>query len=210
MPKLLKAVLVTSALLCVFFGSAARADNYGLDKTVDATNNLLPKSIAGKSSPAEVVGTIVSVALSFIGIVFFLLVLYAGFTWMTAMGNSEKVTKAKDMLEAAAIGLILVLASYAIARFVFTSLGGTAGSQTGSNSGQNTGFTTCQLGNDGAACNENGGTWCVGGQCVPTCTQKFPNDIGNGPGECINTPSVCNRKQDSGYCPGTNSVCCHD
>ena len=154
--------------MCVFFVTAARADNYGLDKTVEQTGGLLPKNIAGKSSPAEVVGTIVSVALSFIGIVFFLLVLYAGFTWMTAMGNSEKVTNAKEMLEAAAIGLLLVLASYAIARFVFTNLGGGAGSsstsqsQNGSPSGSS---ASCQSALD---CNPAQHEICDGGVCKAT------------------------------------------
>jgi hypothetical protein len=60
--------------------------------------------------------------LMFVGTIFFLLVLYAGLTWMTAGGGSEKVMKAKTMLETAVIGLLIVAASYAISTYVFERL----------------------------------------------------------------------------------------
>jgi hypothetical protein len=45
-----------------------------------------------------------------------------GFIWMTAGGNEEKVGKAKKMLVAGIIGLIIVVAAYAIARFAVGSI----------------------------------------------------------------------------------------
>ncbi len=102
-------------------------DAYGIDATQQATGGALPSTVANESTIPGVIGKVVSVALSFIGIIFFLLILYAGFTWMIARGNAESVTKAKDTMEAAAVGLVLVLAAYAISSFVFTSLGATGG-----------------------------------------------------------------------------------
>lgn len=161
-----KKILILAAALVLVSAPAFVYAQYGIEETQKATGNLLPKNIAGKSSITEVVGSVVSIALSLIGIVFFLLVLYAGFTWMTAMGNTEKVTKAKDMLEAAAIGLILVMASYAIARFVFTSLGGSAGLTNG-------GLADCSSITAEESCYQANCVW-------------SPNN-----GTCINKTSIC-------------------
>ncbi len=120
----LKALIL---LFIVSLGFAAiplmvKADNFGVDATQQATGNLLPKSIAGASSVPDLIGKIIAIVLSLLGIVFFLLVFYAGILWMTARGNSETVQKAKDIMQAAIIGLVIVMASYAISKFVFTSL----------------------------------------------------------------------------------------
>ena len=88
--------------------------------------------VAGQSSVYDLIGVIVKAGLSFLGIIFFGLMVYAGFIWMRAMGNTEHVTQAKNILESAVIGLVLVLAAYAIASFVFERLTGqTAGSAGG-------------------------------------------------------------------------------
>lgn len=100
------------------------ADKYGIDDTVNATGNLLPKSIVGASDVPQLIGKVIAVILSLLAIVFFLLIFYAGITWMTARGNSEAVTKSKDIMEAAVIGLLIVMGSYAISRFVFENLVG--------------------------------------------------------------------------------------
>ncbi len=69
---------------------------------------------------------IVTAVFSILGLIFLFLILYAGFLWMTAMGDPKKVTKAKDILSQAVIGLIIVVTSYAISFFV-VNLVGTAG-----------------------------------------------------------------------------------
>jgi hypothetical protein len=42
--------------------------------------------------------------------------------WLTAGGNEPKITKAKGILRSSIIGLILIIASYSIAVFVFSAL----------------------------------------------------------------------------------------
>lgn len=64
------------------------------------------------------VGGIVGLILSFIGIIFLVLTVYAGFLWMTAQGNSGQVEKAKDLLINAIIGLVIVSAAYSITMFI--------------------------------------------------------------------------------------------
>lgn len=68
------------------------------------------------------IGRIIGVALSFLGVILLLIILYAGFLWMTAGGNSEQVTKAKSMMSNAVIGLVISLLAYAISNFIVREL----------------------------------------------------------------------------------------
>jgi len=68
------------------------------------------------------VGGLVGLILSFIGIIFLVLTVYAGFLWMTAQGNSGQVDKAKDLLVNAVIGLLIVTAAYSLTIFVGNQL----------------------------------------------------------------------------------------
>lgn len=72
---------------------------------------------------SSIIGMIVSTALGFLGIIFLILIIYAGYNWMTARGNEEQVTKAKDTLKTAIIGLIIIVCASAIWFFIaFTFL----------------------------------------------------------------------------------------
>jgi hypothetical protein len=67
-------------------------------------------------------GAVLTSALSLMGVVFLVLAIYAGYTWMTARGNEEMVTKAKNTLTNSIIGLVIVLAAYAITYFVLSQI----------------------------------------------------------------------------------------
>lgn len=69
-----------------------------------------------------ITGRIINGFLGLLGIVFVVLIVYAGFTWMTAQGNEEKVVTAKKLIVQATIGLIVILAAYAITEFVVTNV----------------------------------------------------------------------------------------
>ena len=62
----------------------------------------------------SMVGKMIFTALSLLGIIFLILLIYAGYLWMTASGNEQQVEKAKSMITAAMIGLIIVLSAYSI------------------------------------------------------------------------------------------------
>jgi cbb3-type cytochrome oxidase subunit 3 len=72
--------------------------------------------------PAGVIGQVIAILLGFLGVIFLGLMIYGGFTWMMARGNQAEVDKAKRMIESAIIGLIIVLAAYAITYFVGIAL----------------------------------------------------------------------------------------
>jgi archaellum component FlaF (FlaF/FlaG flagellin family) len=124
--KTIIAVLITASIFYApVFAHAqgaqeAKEKKYGLWDTARGTK--LPALAISDSTPEGVAGLVVQSVLGLIGIAFFLLMLYAGIIWMTAMGSAEKVTKAKTMMETAIIGIIIVSASYAVATFVFTKL----------------------------------------------------------------------------------------
>lgn len=74
-------------------------------------------------SPENIISLIITTVLSFLGVIFLVLAIYAGYTWMTAGGNEELVKKAKDTLTSAIIGLVIVLASYVISWYIINILG---------------------------------------------------------------------------------------
>jgi hypothetical protein len=83
-------------------------------------------SKAGTSSvsdPGKIVGTVINVALTLVGIIFLSLMVYAGYLWMTARGETDKVEEAKKIITAAIIGIAIVLSAYAITALVTAKFG---------------------------------------------------------------------------------------
>lgn len=89
-------------------------DNYGLD---DAAGFGL-----GSLGLVETIGNIVRIFLGFLGILAVLLIAYGGFLWMTAAGDVNKVVKAKKVIIAAVIGLVIIFSAFAIASFVINQI----------------------------------------------------------------------------------------
>ncbi|MCC6639375.1 hypothetical protein IT409_02350 [Candidatus Falkowbacteria bacterium] len=72
---------------------------------------------------------IINVFMGLLGTVAVVIILYGGFKWMTAGGESKGTEQAKKLIINGIIGLVIILSSYAIARFVLVSLlRGTGGS----------------------------------------------------------------------------------
>ncbi len=68
------------------------------------------------------IAKIIRIILGFLGIIAVGLTMYAGFLWMTAKGNEEQIEKAKGFLKNAAIGLAIILSSFAIVSFILSRL----------------------------------------------------------------------------------------
>lgn len=69
-----------------------------------------------------IIGNVIRVFLSILGVILLGLIIYAGYLWMTAGGDPEKVQKAKDVIIRAVIGLLIVMASFAITTFLMRTL----------------------------------------------------------------------------------------
>jgi hypothetical protein len=93
--------VVTDAANAIGLG---RAGNLGLAAT--------------EADPRETAVTIIKYLMTFLGIIAVTVILIGGFRWMTAAGNEDKVGSAKKTIIAGAIGLVIVLAAFAIVTFV--------------------------------------------------------------------------------------------
>lgn len=71
---------------------------------------------------AEQVGGIIQTVMSVLGIIFTVLMVYAGILWMTARGDEDQVSKSKDIISASVIGLIIAVGSYSITDFVVNNV----------------------------------------------------------------------------------------
>jgi hypothetical protein len=87
-----------------------------------ASGNNGPYTSANEDSLPTILGNIINGALILLGVIFIVLMIISGYNWMTASGNQEKVGKAKDLMINAVIGLIIVMAAYAITAFVGAKL----------------------------------------------------------------------------------------
>ncbi len=73
-------------------------------------------------SLGEVVATIIKGFLGLLGVIFIILIVIAGYNWMTAAGDEEKIKKATSTIRSAIIGLLIIIAAYSITYFVFQNL----------------------------------------------------------------------------------------
>lgn len=86
-------------------------------------NSTLPSSALDENADiTSTVGGIINVILAFLGIAAVVLFLYGGFLWMTAGGNEENVAKAKKIITATVIGLVIILISAAAVNFILGNL----------------------------------------------------------------------------------------
>ncbi|MCB9798650.1 hypothetical protein H6758_02905 [Candidatus Nomurabacteria bacterium] len=76
----------------------------------------------GKSDVRITIARIIKVVLSVLGILTLVLILFAGFKWMTAGGDESNVDSAKMIMKNAVIGLAIVMVSYALTDFILTNL----------------------------------------------------------------------------------------
>ncbi len=106
MQKYIKKILLSLTLLALPYSASA----------VALTNPINIKT------PEDLIANIIKFILGITGSIALLLFVYGGFLWMTSAGNSEQVTKGKNVFIWATIGLIVIFSSYAILKEVFKVL----------------------------------------------------------------------------------------
>lgn len=82
---------------------------------------------AGDDDLKGKVANIINVILGFLGVLAVVMIIIAGFRWMTAGGNEETVKKARANITNAVIGLLVVLASFIIVNFAVNALSNATG-----------------------------------------------------------------------------------
>ncbi len=116
-------------MLAGLVANLALAADFGMNE-VSNTINL------SQADPRVIIGRIIQIALTFLGVIALILITYAGFLWMTSNGEEEKIGQAKRILRNAIIGLIIILSAWAVTTFLLNRLmeafdmGGGPGSNT--------------------------------------------------------------------------------
>lgn len=68
------------------------------------------------------IGSMIGVLLSILGIVFLVIILYGGITWMTAGGEEANVKKGRHMIVEGAVGLVICLSAYSLSIYVVSKI----------------------------------------------------------------------------------------
>ena len=130
--NLFKKVLLTGALVlgvCFFVGwniaqpvqaddSSALKNLKNINEPLNTVGTQVSDSPSGiQNNPDTIytdIGSIVSLASFFVGIVLALMIIYAGFTWLTAGGNEEKITKSKSIIVNSLIAAAIIAGAWVI------------------------------------------------------------------------------------------------
>jgi hypothetical protein len=120
----IKKIIIVAGLFFIFASNCANAGNLK-----NAFDDSVLKGFADSAGynpanqdPNLVIGAAIKAFLSVLGVVFLFLMIYGGWVWMTAQGNEQKVDQAMGTIRTAIIGLIIILAAYAISVYVFNEL----------------------------------------------------------------------------------------
>lgn len=114
--KILKTVAVAGALLgqgAVAFGQTPVPDKVDADNPITGFSPDVPTLIR------NVFNVVVFAA----GAIFVILLLIGGIQYLTAAGNEESIGKARSLIINSIVGLIVVLASWAIGTWVLGQIG---------------------------------------------------------------------------------------
>ena len=74
------------------------------------------------ADPEEITTNTMSWLLGLLGLIAVIIIIYGGFTWMTAAGNEERISKAKKILTYSIIGLVVILTSWILVAYVFETV----------------------------------------------------------------------------------------
>lgn len=114
-------VLLSTLTLAVSWPVLAQ----GLEGSANQANVVSEAAgIGTQNDLITIIGRVINVVLGFTGVIFLLILLYAGFMYMTAGGNPDQVKKAVLWIRNGIIGLIIIVFSFAIVNFIMGWLAG--------------------------------------------------------------------------------------
>lgn len=123
MKALLKSAFYTTAVSTLALPAVALAQTNPFNTAKNlATNVGNAAGVGGGRDLPAIVGGIINIMLGFVGILLLVYLIYGGFLWMTSGGSEDGAKKAKTMITNAIIGLLIVVASFALSTFVLGSL----------------------------------------------------------------------------------------
>lgn len=120
--KTLFSLLILTVLLIlpyfVFAQNTPTNDSSMLDRLSKVAKSGGYSTETNYNSLMAIVGLIIQAALGLLGAIFIIIMVIAGYNWMMASGNEQRVEKAQSMIKRAIIGLVITLSSWAIWTFI--------------------------------------------------------------------------------------------
>ncbi len=119
-------VLVCIVSLVIFQNIENASAGSLLEKVKQGGLDKVGSDVYGTTDPIDlrmVIVRIIQIFLSVITLLLMVYILWAGFRWMTARGDTKTVDEAKAQIKNAIIGIIIILASWGIAQFVIYQAG---------------------------------------------------------------------------------------
>ena len=98
------------------------ASAYSGDTGLNASGSQAGFDVKTPDQLPIIIGTVIKTALGIVGVVFLVLMVYAGYIWMIARGDESKTEKAKDTIVNCVIGIIIVVGAYAITTYLVGAL----------------------------------------------------------------------------------------
>ncbi|MBI2459054.1 MAG: hypothetical protein HYV53_00695 [Parcubacteria group bacterium] len=121
----LKYVKILKIAVCLFIATTAifLLANFSLAANDDFGLNFAAGTGLNNSQDIRIIiAKIIRIAFGFLGIIAVVLIMYAGWLWMTSQGNEDKIEQAKKILTNAVIGLIIIISAFAIVSFILNKL----------------------------------------------------------------------------------------
>ncbi|MFH0818765.1 MAG: hypothetical protein V1898_02105 [Patescibacteria group bacterium] len=95
---------------------------YDFSLGFDKDGKLKSGTDLGNTDPATIAFSVINNALFFLGVITVIMIVFAGFMWVFAAGEEEKIKKAQGILKGALLGLFVIIASYGIVSYIFGAI----------------------------------------------------------------------------------------
>ncbi len=223
--KTIKIYLTSLFLLFFFFGNlqiALAEKKENINKIDLELQTKIPGSDQGNvitfdgttRALGDYISSIYTYAISIVGILATIMLMFGGFVWLTAGGSGDKVGQAREIIFGSLTGLVLALSSYTILNLINPGLVNFKINQIDT-SKKSPGIVFCD---DEGKCPAGSGLDCVNGRCVGKADQSIGCCLYNltttgVPTECITgvTKKGCEQLSGGGdrhkYSEGINLKC---
>lgn len=120
--KYIKKIIALAMFFILIAPATLNADLLNNDKMSEFQNNLdtlaVDTGYGTSDTLEEIIGTVIRIVLAILGSIFLLFMFLAGFKWMRAAGNQETIKKAQSQIKSLTIGLLVILAAYALSYWI--------------------------------------------------------------------------------------------
>ncbi|OGH88584.1 MAG: hypothetical protein A3J93_00585 [Candidatus Magasanikbacteria bacterium RIFOXYC2_FULL_42_28] len=124
-------MLLVLATFLLLSPSVALAQEFNDNNDMQENLEILGVKIGlGDANPMVIIARIIKIGLGFMGVILLLIILSAGFQFMTSGGDETKTAAAKKSFYSAIIGTIIILMSYSIVSLVINTVGDATGAST--------------------------------------------------------------------------------